>query len=145
MKSQINNENNLNWHWVICTLDDRLIYQFEDTKENKFNLDYFKPNSLKYLSLYNKNTGKYFIVDLIEGSISYNTSEPLHSEQFNIKKSNIRLIFFRRHRIYTVPQNLSKNKEIIYYFLGYQYNDEKGNSKKVILRIDQEGNFIIGE
>jgi len=36
-------------------------------------------------------------------------------------------------------------EHITKYHLGFQYNDKNGNNQKIILQIDENGNWVLGE
>jgi len=136
--------NKLTFFWSVIFQDGSKIEQFnEDGSENKFQLVKDRFNELAYFNLKN-NAGKMFSVNLIEGLIGYNRLEFPYIEAKE-KKSNIRLIFFRRHRVEIGTQDLKEKKHEIIYFLGFQYLDKNENNQKIILQIDSEGNWILGE
>ena len=136
--------NKLTFFWSVIFQDGSKIEQFnEDGSENKFQLVKDRFNELAYFNLKN-NAGKMFSVNLIEGLIGYNKLEFPYIEAKE-KKSNIRLIFFRRHRVEIGTQDLKEKKHEIIYFLGFQYLDKNENNQKIILQIDSEGNWILGE
>lgn len=136
-----NSISNLSFIWTAKFKDSEDICQFdfETGKENRFKLVQDKFDKLEYFLLWNKD--KVFTVDLINGLIYFNTE--LKDKQNSTEKKNIRLIFFRRHKVEIGTEDLiAKNHEILY-FLGFQYQDEKNNNHKIILEIDKQGNFII--
>jgi hypothetical protein len=115
-------------------------FDFETGKENRFQLVKEKFDSLEYFILWNKE--KCFTVDLINGLIYFNTE--LKEQQEILEKDNCRLIFFRRHKVEMTENNIEKS-HIITYHLGFQYNDQNGNNQKIILQIDSEGSWILGD
>ena len=132
---------NLSFIWSAILKDGSKIDQFnEDGSENKFQLVKDKFNELGYFNLTNKE-GKLFTVDLINGLIGYNYLALPYIE-VKEKKENVRLIFFRRHRV-TLNQEGKEIEHILNYHLGFQYNDKNGYNQKIVLKIDEEGNFII--
>jgi len=135
---------NLSFIWSAILKDGSKIDQFnEDGSENKFQLVKDKFNELVYFNLKN-NAGKMFSINLINGLIGYNRLEFPYIEAKE-KKNNIRLIFFRRHRIEIGTQDLKEKKHTIEYHLGFQYLDNLGNNQKIILQIDNEGNWVLGD
>jgi hypothetical protein len=80
---------------------------------------------LKYFCLYDKENMFYnrFTVDLEKGCIYYNNGYLIANNEES-EKRNIRLIFFRRHRV-ELTEHLKENKHIIHYYLGFQYNDKE--------------------
>jgi len=138
-----NSISNLAFIWSAYFKNNIPIFQFdlETGKENRFKLVKEKFDDLDYFILWNKE--KAFKVDLINGLIFFNNNQTI-VEEFKKKKTNIRLIFFRRHKVKLSEQMIEKKHEIIY-FLGFQYQDENKNNHKIILQIDKDGNWIIGD
>jgi len=131
----------LSFHWFAIFKDGTQIFQFDkDSKEHRFKEVKDRFDDLMYFSLSN-HKGKLFTVDLKQGIIGYNDLVFPYRESKEIKK-NIRLIFFRRHKV-QIGDNGKEQSHYITYHLGFQYNDEKDNNRKIILQIDEEGNFII--
>jgi len=134
----------LSFVWSAIFQDGSKIEQFnEDGSENKFQLIKDRFNELGYFNLKN-NSGKMFSVNLIEGLIGYNKLEFPYIEAKE-KKNNVRLIFFRRHKVEIGTQDLKEKKHEIIYFLGFQYNSEDNKNHKILLEIDNEGNWMLGE
>ena len=134
----------LTFSWIALFKDNTKIEQFnEDGSENKFQLVKDRFNELAYFNLKN-NAGKMFSVNLLEGLIGYNKLEFPYIEAKE-KKSNVRIIFFRRHKVEIGTQDLKEKKHEIIYFLGLQYNTEDNKNHKILLQIDSEGNWVIGE
>ena len=134
----------LNFLWTAIFRDGSKINQIDsDGTENRFQEVKDRFEDLAFFNLSN-DKDKLFTVNLLEGIIGYNDLVMPYRKS-EIKKNNIRLIYFRR--VYkTFGLKDLKQKEIrIVYFLGYQYNYENNNNRKVILQIDNEGNFIIEE
>jgi len=134
----------LSFYWLSTFKDNSIINQFDDNGiEHKFQEVKDKFDKLKYFILYNRyNRGERFIVDLENGYI-FTDRAIKYDEDNEIKKNNIRLIFTRRHRS-TMNENFKEINHEIIYILGYQYTDEQDKNHKIILRIDQYGNFSIG-
>lgn len=134
----------LSFFWIALFRDNTKIEQFnEDGTENKFKLIQEKIHDLVYFNLTDRK-GHFFTVDLINGRIGYNYL-PLPYLEKTEEKKNIRLIFFRRHQVEIGTQDIKEKKHEIIYFLGFQYQDENNNNHKIILQIDSEGNWILGE
>jgi hypothetical protein len=142
-KRDNNPMSSLSFHWKAIFSDDSSTEQFnEDGTENKFQLVKDRFNDLVYFNLTNKK-GILFTVDLLHGVIGYNDLILSYRDFSNLeKKENIRLIFFRRHRV-EMTENLIEKYHTITYHLGYQYLDKLGNNRQIILQIENEGNFII--
>lgn len=137
-----NSMNSLSFHWSAIFKDGTIINQFnENGTENMFQLVKDKFNELSYFNLTNKK-GKLFTVDLKNAFIGYNYLAFPYAKRKE-KKENIRLIFFRRHRV-EITENLIEKSHIITYYLGYQYLDKLGNNRKIILEIESDGTFILG-
>ena len=144
--TNINGENNsmdsLSFYWMAEFSDGSIIEQFdENKKEHRYQEVLDRINELEFFHLHHKILNIRFIVDLKKGIIKYNNAiEPVEIEE----KRNIRLIFFRRHKVEIGVVDLKEQKHEIIYHLGLQWNDKLGNNKKIILEIEDSGNFIIG-
>lgn len=132
----------LSFRWNAIFSDGSQIYQFnKDGTENRFKLVKDKFDDLVYFNLTN-DKGITFTVDLKNGLIGYNYLALPYIENIE-KKKNIRLIIFRRHRGKIGTQDLKEKEHIITYHLGYQYLDNNGYNRKVVLQINNNGEFII--
>ena len=139
--SEDNSMNSLQFHWQARFSDNSIIYQFnKDETENKFQIVRDKFNDLRYFYLTN-NLDKMFCVDLINGFIFFNNHLSIEKKE---TKENCRLIFFRRHRIELNQLGKKMNHDINYH-LGFQYNDKNGNNRQIVLIIDEQGNWVLGE
>lgn len=134
---------NLSFIWIARFKDDTIIHQYENNTEHRFQEVLNRFSDLTYFTLYNK-CGKVFTVDLINGLIFYDNHLKIEDDLLQEKRNNIRLIFFRRHRVLLTEKRIEKNDEIIY-FLGFQYQDNQLNNRKIILQINSEGRFIVGD
>ncbi len=135
----------LEFTWFAIFKDGIQINQFDkDEKEHRFQEVKDKFEDLLFFSLTN-NKGKLFTIDLKQGMIGYNYLTFPYIKSKEAKKNNIRLIFFRRHMVSIGTSDLKEKFHTITYHLGYQYNDKNNNNQKIILKIDKEGNFILGE
>jgi hypothetical protein len=134
----------LSFHWTAIFKDSTKINQFdEDGTEHSFKEVKEKFNELAFFNLGN-NKERTFSIDLLTGIIGCNAIVCSYSNAIE-KKENIRLIYFRRNRIEIGTQDLKCKKHDITYFLGVQYLDKFENNQKIILKIDSEGNWVIGE
>jgi len=137
----INNSiQNLTFLWI-AEFEDDCIFQIENGVEHRFAEVKDRFNELKYFTLQHKEKEISFTVDLINGLIIYNNYK---NTEIVEKKDNVRLIYFRRNKI-TMTESGDQQSHQIWYFLGFQYLDNLGNNQKIILRIDSEGSFVIGE
>ena len=127
--------------WIALFKDNSKIEQYENETEHKFKEVQDKINELAYFNLTDKK-GHMFTVDLINGRIGYNYL-PLSYLEAITDKNNIRLIFFRRHRVEITESNIEKSHTIEYH-LGLQYQDLEKRNHKIILIIDESGSFTIG-
>jgi hypothetical protein len=145
MDIKLNSENNpmisLSFTWVAIFSDNTKIEQFENGIENKFQLVKDKFDKLAYFNLTDKK-GHMFTIDLINGRIGYNYLLLPYLEKTN--KQNVRLIFFRRHRVEIGTQDLKEKFHKITYHLGFQYLKD-GKNQKIILQIDEQGNWVLGD
>lgn len=138
-----NSISNLSFLWCAIFKDGSKIEQFENREERRFQEVKEKINELAYFNLKNNN-GKLFSVDLLNGLIGYNDLV-LPYRETKEKKENIRLIYFRRHKVEIGQQDLKEKSHTITYHLGYQYLDKLGNNRQIVLQIDNKGNWILGE
>jgi hypothetical protein len=138
----VNKMNTLSFHWI-ATFDDGCIFQFEDGKENKFQEVLDRITVLRSFTLKHKDTGLAFTVDLTKGLVYLGKNKYL-AEEFVKQKNNIRLIYFRRNRV-ELGEKGNQLSHMVFYFLGYQYVDNAGNNHKVIMQIDSEGNWVLGD
>jgi len=141
-----NNDMNLfQFYWMALLKNGDYIKQYEDDVEHRFQEVIDKFNELQFFYLYNKDNFKEkFIVDLENGFVYKNIIIQDFKETDN-KKNNIRLIYKRVRRNKITTGNVKSIKEEIHYLLGLQYSDKLGNNKKIILQIDNEGNWILGD
>jgi len=131
----------LTFLWIAIFSDGTKIEQIDENKiEHRFQEVKDRFEDLVYFNLTDKR-GHLFTINLINGLIGYNKLEFPYIESTE-KKSNIRLIYFRRNTI-TMTESGDQQSHTITYHLGYQYLDNLGNNQKIILRIDSEGNFIV--
>jgi len=139
-----NSISDLTFFWFAIFSDGTKINQLdEDGTIHEFREVLNKFNDLIYFNLTNKQ-GKLFTVNLQEGIIGFNDLIiPYRNPE--VKKNNIRLIYFRRVYMTFGLQDLKQKKVEIIYHLGYQYLDNHGFNKKIVLQIDESGNFIIEE
>jgi len=144
----LSNENNamnsLQFYWKAFFSSGKVIEQFENGIEHRFQevKDDFE-NLIKF-SLVNKDYSKYFVVDLEYGFILHNNYNlnNINFEQLE-QKNNIRLIHFRRHFVEIGTKDLKEKSHQIIYFLGLQWQDSEEKNHKIILQIDENGDFII--
>jgi len=140
-----NSMNSLTFYWKAKFLNGDTIFQFDSQGiEHRFQEVKDQFNELIEFSLYNKEKCIIYTVDLINGLI-YNNQVLKEKQESQEKKENIRLIFFRRHRVEINTQDLKEKNHEITYYLGFQYNDKQKNNQKIIFQIDSEGNWILGE
>ena len=138
---EVNNSiSNLSFLWI-AEFEEDCIFQIENGVEHRFAEVKDRFNELKYFTLQHKEKEISFTVDLINGLIIYNNYK---NTEIVEKKENVRLIYFRRNKI-TMTESGDQQSHQIWYFLGFQYLDKLGNNQKIILRIDSEGSFVIGE
>jgi hypothetical protein len=128
--------------WVAKFKDDTYLSQFNETQEEiKFEEVQNRFDDLKLFYLTNC-VDICFVVNLEKGTIADN-NYVIFSEDFLKEKLNTRLIYFRKHR-HTISQD---NKQAIkferWYFLGLQWNDENGNNRKIVFKIDECGSFVV--
>jgi hypothetical protein len=149
MDINLNRDNNpmksLVFIWIAIFKDNTKIEQFnEDNSENRFQLVKDRFKELTYFNLTDRK-GHFFTIDLVNGRIGYNYLPLPYLEATTEKKENIRLIYFRRHKVEIGEQDLKEKVHIIEYHLGFQYNDKNGNNRQIVLQIDEQGNFILGD
>jgi len=128
----------LSFIWIALFKDNSKIEQFENKIEHKFQEVKDKFDNLAYFNLTDRK-GHMFTVDLINGRIGCNYLPLPYLEKTD--KQNIRLIYFRRHKVEMTEQLIEKSHTIEYH-LGLQWNDKEGNNRQIVLIIDKEGNWI---
>jgi hypothetical protein len=125
----------------MAEFNNGVLFQFENGIEHKFKEVQDRINDLEFFHLYHKDgmTNINFIVDLKKGLIkTLDAEEPKEIE----KKENIRLIFFRRHKV-TLTESGKEVEHIITYHLGFQWLDLNNQNRNIILQINENGDFII--
>jgi hypothetical protein len=139
-----NSISNLSFIWTakFKNSDDICQFNFETGIENRFQLVKDNFDNLEYFILWNKE--QTFTVDLLNGLIYFN-KELMNKIDSIDKKENCRLIYFRRHRKEIGEIDLKEKSHTITYHLGFQYNDKNGNNRQIVLIIDKNGNWILGE
>jgi hypothetical protein len=135
-----NSMKSLSFYWM-AEFNNGVIFQFDETGEHRFKEVLNRINELEFFHLYHKEKNIRFIVDLKKGFIKYNNFLELNEIE---KKENIRLIYFRRHKVEISEKNIEKSHSIEYH-IGFQYNDKLGNNRQIVLIIDSEGNWSLGE
>jgi hypothetical protein len=134
-----NSMSNLSFYWM-AEFNNGVIFQFENGIEHRFKEVQDRIKELEFFHLYHKKLDLRFIVDLKRGIIKFNNcEEPTTVEP----KENIRLIYFRRHRV-TMNQTGKESGHVITYHLGLQYN-QNGYNRQIVLKIDDQGNWILGD
>jgi L-ribulose-5-phosphate 3-epimerase UlaE len=131
----------LSFTWIALFKDNAKIEQYGNNIEHKFQEVQEKISELAYFNLTDKK-GHFFTVDLINGRIGYNYLPLPYLEKTD--KQNIRLIFFRRHKVEMTEKMIEKSHTIDYH-LGYQYLDKNGYNQKIIIIIDKNGSWSLGE
>jgi hypothetical protein len=131
----------LSFYWI-AEFEDDAIYQFENGVEHQFKEVQDRFSELKFFTLQHKDKDISFTVDLTKGLILYGCKVETSPDLLK-DKQNIRLIYFRRHK-HDFSESGKELNHTIWYFLGFQYTDNEGRNRKIVLQIDQEGNFVIG-
>jgi len=132
---------NLMFNWIASFNDNTSLSQFD----NEGNEVLFKEvqnrfSDLTLFTISHQRKNLSISVDLIQGLIFVNDQQrPWNNE---IEKNNIRLIFFRRHRVVIDDIGRMRGQETVY-FLGFQYQDQNGNNCQEVLQIDQQGNILV--
>jgi len=135
-----NSMKSLSFFWIAIFKDGTKIEQFQNNQEQLYKRIQEKKDELVYFNLTDRK-GHLFTVDVVRGAIAFNDLTLSYREDIE-KKENVRLIFFRRHQVDTTERGTIVAHRM-WYHLGYQYNDNNGNNRKVILKIDSDGNFLI--
>jgi len=134
LKRENNSIDSLNYLWqaelnngkIIAQLDAGIEHKFQEVKDNFKDLIAFKLMS-------RKNLNDTYTVDLINGIIYHSNTKITESSS----KTNIRLIFFRRHQVEMNENNIEKSHKIVYFF-GMQYLDDNNSNKQITLEIKNE-------
>ena len=132
-----NSMNSLSFLWIAEFTNDS-IFQTENGIEHRFQEVIDRFNELKYFHLYHKEKEIHFVVDLTLGIITCNKKAQVGLKE----KNNIMLIYFRRHKK-ELSESFKEISHTIEYHLGFQYNDNLGNNRQIVLIIDSEGNFVV--
>jgi membrane carboxypeptidase/penicillin-binding protein PbpC len=135
-----NSVSNLSFLWIAEFSDD-CIFQIENGIEHRFAEVKDRFNELKYFTLQHKEKEISFTVDLVNGLIIYNNYKNIEVVE---KKENVRLIYFRRNRI-TMTESGQEQSHQIWYFLGFQWLNSKKENRQTVLKIDENGNWVLGE
>ena len=134
-----NSMNSLSFLWI-AEFENDSIYQIENGIEHRFQEVIDRFNELKYFHLYHKEKELHFVVDLTLGTITCNEKAQVGLKE----KKNIRLIYFRRNRI-TMTESGQEQSHQIWYFLGFQWLNSKKENRQTVLKIDENGNWVLGE
>ena len=123
--------------WIALFNDNTELEQYDvNGKERQFIEVKDKFNKLEAFCLVGS---KSFEVDIKRGNIYINSEKLTVNDEI---KNNIRLIYFKRH-IHKIENNKETSHEM-FYFLGYQYNDDCGNNKKIMIKIDKNEDYSLG-
>ena len=139
---EVNNSiSDLSFLWTAVFKDYTYISQVENGIEHKFQEVKDRFNELKYFTLQHKEKEISFTVDLVNGLIIYNNFKNTEVVE---KKDNIRLIYFRRNRI-TMTESGDQQSHTITYHLGLQWLNSKKENRQTVLKIDENGNWVLGD
>ena len=131
----------LNLTWVANFSDGSSISQFDSTgHEILFKVVQDKLSLLDSFQLIHQSKNFKVTVNIATGNL-YINEEQSSLEEPKVK-NNIRLIFFRRHRVLMNEHFVEQGHKLVY-FIGFQYLNEKNENCKVIIQVDQEGNILI--
>lgn len=141
-RKEDNPMNSLSFVWQALFEDGTQINQFDSNEiEYRFQEVVDRFDKLAFFNLTNK-AGKMFTVNLQEGLLGYNDLV-ISYRKSEEEKRNIRLIFFRRHKV-DLNAQLEELNHNIEYHLGYQYNDNEGKNRQITIIIDKDGNWYLG-
>ena len=136
--NEVNPINSLSFLWQAEFIDGTIINQYdEDGTEHRFVEVMNKFNDLVLFSITNYK-GHLFTINLKEGYISFNNTVSLGLIE---PKNNIRLIYFRRVRGALTQYETQINT--ITHHIGMQWLDNENKNRKIVLQINQTGEFII--
>jgi hypothetical protein len=141
-----NNMETLMFFWTAIFKDGSFISQFDSktNQENLFGLVRDRFSELDCFILKHRSKDIQFKVDLAKGVISYGKNQEITPE-FIKERDNLRLIYFRRVRKEIGEHDFIVKLVSITFFLGFQYNDAAGHNRQIVLKIDGDGNWILGE
>jgi hypothetical protein len=131
----------LKFRWTAKFEDNSTLPQYSlDDQENLFKkvLDRFSDLTQFTLSHTDKNI--VVKVDLLKGIIYVNDEQQALGE--TELKTNVRLVFFRRHR-HDMSGNGQELGHEIFYFIGFQYIDEQGHNVQKVIQLNSEGNILV--
>jgi len=142
----------LKFIWSAKFIDGTRLNQFnnwvEQADEVGFKEVLDRQDELVEFELINLETKQRFAANLINGTLSMESTD---DNETQIPDADIltrsaysyRLIYFRRVSRSFNQQLREVSEPDISYFLGFQYNDENGKCHKRIMRITNNGKFII--
>ena len=131
----------LKFTWTAEFSDSSTISQFTpEHQEILFKEVQTRFSDLTFFSLTHTEKPIIVKVDLTQGIVYVNDVQRSLGE--SEVKTNIRLIFFRRHR-HDMNMNGHELEHSVFYFIGFQYLDEQGSNVQKFLQLDQEGNILI--
>jgi len=131
----------LTFLWIAIFSDGTKIEQIDENGiEHRFQEVKDRFEDLVYFNLTDKQ-GHLFSINLINGLIIYNNYK---NSEIVEKKGNIRLIYFRRNRI-TMTESGEQQSHTITYHLGLQWLNSKKENRQIVLKIDESGNWVLGE
>jgi len=137
-----NRSQDLSFHWF-AEFESSYLKQYDNGIENKFQEVINHASELKYFLIRHTDKDLSITVDLKNGLLFINKHQANVDELIKTEKSNIRLIYFRRHKVDLNAQMQEIGRNIIY-FIGFQYTDKDGHNHKILLQLDNEGNIVVG-
>jgi hypothetical protein len=138
--------------WTAWFEDGTTIQQFTDEEqkiEHSFKEVLDKKDSLTVFSLQNRHTKLIYILNLktgifgITSPVIKNDILDTDEDMKNDTEQKYRLIYFRRvSRTFGLDLTEIGDANIVY-FLGYQFTDEHNKNHKRLMKIQNDGRFII--
>lgn len=138
----------LNIIWHARFKDNSFVLQYDKGgKEHLFKEVLDRQDELGYFALHNTINGDSFVVDMQNGCICKikegNEIFKPREDMLRKQEYDYRLIYFREVER-TFDQKLNETAGVkITYFLGFQYTDENNKNHKRIIKINENGDWVV--
>lgn len=132
--------------WFAIFKDGSSIAQFEGNKERLFKEVLERQDELQLFAL-RKADGLNYIVNLEHGTIESARANQLkltpRADMLRKTPNNYRLIYFREVERSFGTNLVEIGKPKYMYFIGFQYTDSNGYNQKRIMKINEDGRWIV--
>ena len=131
--------NILVYNWLGIFNEDTTIHQFDEQEQEHSFREFNDRKDLKYFVLYHKDKNLEFIVDCVNYIVIKNSEKKEIIYNF-INNKNIKINYIRQHKIDYGLEDLKVVNHNIIYLIELQLD-----TKKIIIKIDKDGNYTIEE